>query len=61
MAHSVDIPYLDRKRIEKYLGDLAEEIEKADIEENFERLYGSKYYLYNDDIKMMYVNMQLSR
>ena len=31
-----------------------------DIENNFERLYGSKYYLINDEMKLMYVNMQLS-
>ena len=31
-----------------------------DIENNFERLYGSKYHLINDEMKLMYVNMQLS-
>lgn len=31
-----------------------------DIENNFERLYGSKYHLINDEMKLMYVNMKLS-
>lgn len=31
-----------------------------DVEDNFERLYGNKYYLLNDEMKIIYVNMQLS-
>lgn len=31
MAHSVEIPYLDKVNIEIYLNDLAVEIEKANI------------------------------
>lgn len=31
MAHSVEIPYLDKENIEIYLNDLATEIEKAKI------------------------------
>lgn len=31
-----------------------------DIEKNFERLYGSKYHLINDEVKLMYVKLQLN-
>ena len=31
----------------------------SDIEDNFERLYGSKYLLYNDEMKITFVKMQL--
>ena len=33
MAHSVEIPYLDKENIEIYLNDLATEIEKAKIDQ----------------------------
>ena len=61
------------KTIEKFLGegyrvsasnghliDLPKSKIGVDIENNFERLYGSKYHLINDEMKLMYVNMQLS-
>lgn len=38
----------------------AKGIRVEDIEKNFERLYGNKYHLLNDDMKMMYVSMQLN-
>jgi len=37
----------------------AKGIRVSDVENNFERLYGSKYHLLNDEMKIMYVNMQL--
>lgn len=34
-------------------------ITAKDVEENFERLYGSRYLLMNDSMKLMYVKLQL--
>lgn len=84
MAHSVEIPYLDKKNVlvvddkdlycMKIVGLRPKDVEDMnciarrlkdagvkpnDIENNFERLYGNKYYLLNDDMKLMYVNLQL--
>ena len=44
MAHSVEIPYLDKENIEIYLNDLATEIEKAKIGKHSILIVGGAYF-----------------